>query len=143
VITAGSGKHRFSGLAPAALHPPRWRVSPRNLQARRSTSSEPVGRLGHVMKCARSRLAVNRTPQRQPHSIRRSRLPFPLNLEELPSSVTVLGVSRPLRAYGEVRANLAPGKIAAGAPSTLLVGGPMSAIIALVWSCRETTRYAL
>jgi hypothetical protein len=42
---------------------------------------------------------------------------FALNLQAPPSSVHVVGGRRPLRAYGEMRAHIAPGELSAAAPT--------------------------
>jgi hypothetical protein len=68
------------------------------------------------VKYARMPLAVSLEPQRQPHSTHRP-LGVRAWLSGPPSSLPVAGGRRPLRAYCEVRAHIAPGKLSAATPT--------------------------
>jgi hypothetical protein len=101
-ICGPRGGARLTRLPPSAVHGVRAADS-----------------FGYMVKCARIRRPVSAAPQRQPHGIRGPggcprgcpRLAFGI----LPRWAHVVRRCRPLRAYGEVCAHIAPGKLVAAA----------------------------
>jgi len=124
--------NRASERAHYAASAAQW-VAPLNLPfpPRRSMSSEAAGRLGHMVKCVRDWLAVRPALRPQPHLIRA--IVGVLAWLSVPSSpVPVFGGCRPLRAYGQVRAHLAPGELAQQVRPHL-IRGPRRTVPAPGW----------
>jgi hypothetical protein len=106
-----SGAGESSAAAPAARHS-RPRRAARTWRSRSFLASPRAQRLraaSGILGSTRTRLAVSRAPQREPHGIR-GPAGGHAYASAPPSAVHVGRGCRPVRAFGEVRAHLATGE---------------------------------